>query len=390
MRMQHITTAALLSLMLTAPVAAQEQPAGLPFAGCWAPADGFSALNRICLTPTGASMLEFTTIAADGKVTESILSLDGRRVAVKTEECEGWEEGRLTADGERIIVNAEITCGREPKQVRMTAFTITPSGYLLQATGTGFAMVANTQVRVFGPVESYADIPPATRELLMPYLASAERARLAVRDNAVSAKDLVEFDRLGVAPSLIDLMVAASYPKSFVIDGVGAVAGAGQIQGNAVERQMSNQFLFMNGYPMLSMYDWQMLYECRRTGFSCPTGVYGYSAYGYGGYSGRYGLGGGWGGNGGYIPGYGIPVVVRPVTTQPSGTGSSGGRAVRGRGYTQTGSGSDGSTATPRSSAGSSNGGSSVQSSGGSSSAGSSAGSSSSGSSERTAKPRSP
>lgn len=383
MRIHHIASAAVLSVMLTVPATAQEQQ-GLPFAGCWAPADGLSSRDRLCITPTGTSMLEVTSITADGKVTESQLSLDGTRVAVKSEQCEGWEEGRLTADGERIIVSAEITCGREPKQVRATAFTITPSGHLLQATGTGLAMVASTQVRLYGPVASYADIPSATRELLMPYLISAERSRLGIREHAVSAKDLVEFDDMGLAPELIDVLVASSYPKSFVIDGLGEVASAELVQGNALQRSgAGNPFMFMNGYPMMSNYDWQMLYECQRFGLYCGAssrfGRYGagFGGYGYGGF--------GYGGFGGYYPGgYGIPVVVRPVVTP--GPTAPGGRAIRGRGYTQSGSSNSGGTASPRSSSGRS--GASSRSGGSSGSSGSSAGSSSGGSSARTAKPR--
>ncbi len=386
MRIDRIATAAVLSLLLASPAVAQQ---GLPFAGCWAPADGLSSRDRLCITPTGTNMLEVTSITADGKATESQLSLDGTRIAVKSEDCQGWEEGRLTDDGERIIVSAELTCGREPTQVRSTAFTITPSGYLLQATGTGLAMVAKTTVRLFGPVDSYADIPQATRELLMPHLVAGEAARLGVRGHTLSAKDLVEFEEMGVAAPIIDVMVAASYPKSFVIDGLGEVASTELAQGNAVERpRRLSPYQYMNGYPMLSMYDWQMMYECRRlgffnysNGFGCGSyGMLGYGGFGYNGFGfGGYGYGG--------YGGYGIPVVVRPVTPAPS---APGGRAIRGRGYTQTGNDNSGGTASPRTSvsAGASSSASAHSGGSGGSSGASSSGGSSSGSTARTAKPR--
>jgi hypothetical protein len=390
MRIHVLIAAGLLSVSLAAPASAQERPAGLAFAGCWAPADGLSARNRICLTPTASAIVEFTSITADGNATVSMLSLDGKRIEVRGETCTGWEEGRLTSDGERLLVNAEITCGTDPKQLRTTAFTIAPSGHLLQMTGSGLSQVATTQLRIFAPVESYADIPPATRELLMPYLVDAERTRLDVRAHTVSASDLVEFERLGVATPIIDLIVAASYPKSFVIDGAsGGVTGTVD-QGQSARQAAfaANPFGYMNGYPMLSMYDWQMMYECSRIGIGCPLG---YNMYGYG-YGSRYGWGGvgGWGGWGGYgVPGYGIPVVVRPVSPPSETAGTSGGRAVRGRGYTQSGNGSTGGgTATPRTTVGTTSSTSTVQGSGGSSGSSGSAGASSGAAAPRTAKPR--
>lgn len=391
MRIHVLIAAGLLSVSLAAPASAQVPSAGLAFAGCWAPADGLSERNRICLTPTASAIVEFTSITADGKATVSMLSLDGKRIEVRGESCAGWEEGRLTSDGERLLVNAEITCGTDPKQIRTTAFTIAPSGHLLQMTGSGLAQVATTQLRIFAPVESYADIPAATREQLMPYLVDAERTRLEVRANSVSASDLVEFERLGVATPIIDLLVAASYPKSFVIDGTsGGVTGTVDPgQGARQAAFAANPFGYMNGYPMLTMYDWQMLYECSRIGIGCPLGynMYGSSIYGYGG---RYGWGafGGWGGYG--VPGYGIPVVVRPVSPPSETAGTSGGRAVRGRGYTQSGNGdTGGGTAMPRNGVGTTSSTSTVQGSGGSSSGSSgSAGASSGASAPRTAKPR--
>jgi hypothetical protein len=66
-----------------------------------------------------------------------MLSLDGKRIEVRGESCSGWEEGRLTSDGERLLVNAEITCGTDPKQLRTTAFTIAPSGSSTPDDGLG-------------------------------------------------------------------------------------------------------------------------------------------------------------------------------------------------------------------------------------------------------------
>jgi hypothetical protein len=379
-----LAAAALLSIG-AAQGEAQESAGVVRFAGCWEAADGMPARVRLCMVPEDGG-LRITTIPAQGAATESSLRFDGDRVPVKAEDCTGWESARLTADAERIIVKSEVTCGPEPVQQRETTFSITPSGLLLQATGSGLAVVASAQVRVFSPVESYAAVSPAIREAVLPHLVAAERARIAQRDRPLSARDLVELEALGVSAPLIDLMVAAAYPRSFVIDARlgSASAATAERGGNAAtdenhDRSPMPGMMFLNGYPMLSMYDWQLLYSCARfNSFNCASMPY----YGYSGFASGFGNRYATGYYGGFWPTMGyIPVVVRPAAP----AAPDGGRAVRGRGYTQNGN-SSGGTAQPRSteSPSSSRTGSS---SGGASS---SSGSSSSGGSARTAKPRPP
>lgn len=389
--LQYLAAAVGLALVTAGPASAQEAaPLAVRFVGCWDPADGMNTRARICMVPE-ADGLRVTTVPETGAATESTLRFSGERVAVKTDECSGWESARLSADGERIIVKAEITCGPNPAQQRETTFSITPSGLLLQATGSGLAMVASAQIRVFEPLNSYADVAPATREAVLPHLVAAERARIAQRDHPVSAHDLIELDALGVSAPLIDLMVAAAYPKSFVIDArLGSATATTAARGGAAagdaafDRQPVPGLMFLNGYPMLSMYDWQLLYSCARiSGFGCSAlPYYGYSGFGTG-YGGRYATGS----YGGYWPTMGYyPVVVRPAAPAPP----NGGRAVRGRGYTESGNSSTG-TAEPRSTVSPARGSSaSGSSTGGGSTSSGSGSSSSSGGSARTAKPRSP
>lgn len=360
---------------------------GLQFAGCWSGADGVGAATaRTCVIPEDG---RFRVVAiVDGAVkSESSLRMDGTKVDVATDGCTGWEQARLTDDGERLLVSSEIACTGQPTQKRETAWAITPAGLLMQASGTGLAMIANAGLRAFQPVESYADIPADTRTALLPYVEAAERARLRVRYNAVSVRDLAEFERLGVAAPLVDLMVAVSYPKSFVVDLAGQVASAPSL-GAPREAQSAapvSAYGYFDpglwGYPMMSAYDWQRLAYCMRFATaSCSAYAYGgigpFGYYNYGAYP-------GWG-----FGGYTIPVVVRPVAPSDPASGGAGGRAVRGRGYTQTGAG-DGSTAQPRN-AGTSNSGGNAAARGSSGGSAGSGGGASSAPAPRTAKPRDP
>lgn len=400
MRTLLLAAVALGGSALFTPLSAQDVR-GVPWVGCWNAADGLAAQSRVCVIPAGERDLRIVSIEADGKATESTLHLNGERTKVDAGECTGWEQARLTKDGDRILIDAQLKCGDSPPQRRSSAFVITPAGYWLQVNGAGIAMIASAQVRVYSPAESYAEFPVEFRAAVAPHVAEAEHARLTMLDRPVSAKDLVELESLGVATPVIDLVVAASYPKTFVIDAQGATANAQLAAGEVDVNAFRNPFYMSNGFPMLSFYDLAMLENCMRFGmYSCRLNgrQFGYSMFGYQGfgYNGMYGYNG-YNGFGGYWPGTGLPVVVRPVNTAPSDRpgNAGGGRAVRGQGYTAGTSSTSGTrSASPRSgnSATTQSSGSSGSSSSGSSSSGSSGstGSSSGSSGTRTAQPRSP
>ncbi len=371
-------------LLAAAPARAQQAPArGLQFVGCWIANEGTSLSTRTCIYPGEGPSLHIVNLGTAMSKTESTLRLDGEKSPIDNEGCTGWEQARFTGDGERLIVNAEITCANNPVQKVITAFTITPNGNLVQTSGTGIAIIASAGLRVLAPVKSYLEVPAETRSATLPYLAEAEYERARLLSHRVSARDLLELERMGVATPVIDVLVAASYPEDFVIDASGGVAV--QAQGQAPNLDRSSAYpMFMNGYPLLSMYDWQVMQDCARFAALCPMeyrnrfvygGYLGYNAFGY-----PYGYpynNWGW-------PGYGYPVVVRPVTSLPPSQqpGVGGGRATRGRGYEADGAGTG--TAQPRVTT------TTTSSTSTGSSTGSSSGGSSSGGTQRTAKPRSP
>jgi hypothetical protein len=395
MRTVLLAAVALGGSALFTPMAAQDAR-GIAWVGCWKASDGIAAQSRVCVIPTGEHDLRIVSIEADGKTTESTLQLNGERTPVDTDACTGWEQARLTKDGDRILIDAHLKCGDSPPRRRSSAFVITPAGYWLQVNGAGIAMIASAQIRVYSPAESYAEFPAEFRAAVAPHVAEAEHARLTMLDRPVSAKDLVELESLGVAAPVIDLVVAASYPKTFVIDAQGATANAQVAAGEVALNAFRNPFYMSNGFPMLSYYDLAMLENCMRFGmYSCRLNgsQFGYSMFGYQGfgYNGMYGYNG-YNGFGGYWPGTGLPVVVRPVTPAPSDRpgNNGGGRAVRGQGYTAGSSSTSGErSASPRSgnSAPTQSSGSSGSASSGSNG---STGSSSGSSGTRTAQPRTP
>jgi hypothetical protein len=266
-------------------------------------------------------------------------------------------------------------------------------------------MVANARIRLYRPVESYEEVPADIRAAVGAYASDAESARAAMSYRAVSAGDLIELESMGVSTPVLDLIVAASYPQSFVIDAEGATSSTFGAEGVATaDRSLTNSPFYFNGFPLMSAYDMERLRNCSRMGrisCSCSGSKPGYSSLGYSsvgdqgcglgyyGANGYYGAYPGGGYRGGYGGGYGIPVVIRPVVSERTDAYPGRGRAVKGQGYSAGGGETRTRVATPRSG----NSGSTTRSDGSSgSSTGSSSGErgSSSPSTERTAKPRKP
>ena len=388
------------SAMVT-PLSAQDARAsgtrGLAWVGCWESADGMQAQGRVCVIPEGDRDLRIVSFDLQDKSTESTLRLNGERIPVSAQGCTGWEQARVSADGERILVDARLQCGDAPQQTISEVFVITPTGFWLQARGVGVAMVVNARVRVYRAVDSYASFPADIRAALVPRVQEAEYARNAMTERHVSARDLAELESMGVATPLIDLVVAASYPGSFVIDagGTAAATRTAGVERNA-SSMYSNPFYWSNGFPMLSYYDLAMMENCLRFRMlmcGIGGGQFGFDAFGRGGFGYDRYFGGGY--YGGFGWGAGTPVVVRPASPPSDYPGNrGGGRAVSGSGYTSGNSGGRGSgtrSAAPRSgNEGTSQNSGSAGSSSSSGSGGSSTAGSSGGSETRTAKPRTP
>src|SRR5690606_15103806 len=154
----------------------------------------------------------------------------------------------------------------------------------------------------------------------------AVAAWLAARGEGfdVTADELVRLADAGVDESVIDVMVAVSFPERFRVDAAG--------EAEMAEREA-------RGVPGYGRYG-----TARRSLYYGPRGPFGYRMFGYGfGYlpTDAFGFGYGYGypGYWGYRPGV---VIIRPRGSEPAG------RVVRGRGYERDGTG-EGRAAQPRS-----------------------------------------
>lgn len=358
--------------------------------GCWEPVSGGRFGELTCVTMGQESLtLRVVTIVPGRPTTESLLRLDGTRQPIDADGCSGWEEARPSKDGERILLEAQVTCGSAPRQRRAAVLTITPDGEWLHAEGTGIATIGNVQLQLLRPAALHGTIPTDIREGLAPVLEEAEAARVKLAVARVSAGDLIELERMGAAAALIDVVVAAAHPNSFAlgVDGRAVATLGPQRGGGESDLLLPVPATYAFGYPGIYYSDLDFLFSCssvygswRYSYYADPRFCSPYSYYGNR-YWDRY--------QGGYWPGLVPigPVVIRPVTP------SAGGRVVKGDGYTKPSGATSGTrSATPRGYSSGASGGSRRSGEGSSSatSGSTTTGASSGSSSGRTAQPRKP
>jgi hypothetical protein len=388
--------AGLLALALALPVLAQSGGNGFTaFVGCWEPLDADEQAGLLCFRPAGAGVEMFNVVDGEVVSTEQIMP-DGSPRPVSAEGCTGFESASFSEDGLRVFTRTEFTCGDDIRAGSGVMSFIAPTQWIdvrsLEVEGEPVAWVQRYRVADADALAAQGMDDPAgfdrtlvramrTRAAQNIDVADVEEAATLVEARAVevwvathetrlelSGSELVRLVEAGVPESVIDVMVAVSYPERFALTPQG-VAEADRLAARG-------------GYPVgygrgFRSYLWAPYY--RPFGF----GYYGYSPFGYYGY----GLGGYYGGYYGYRP---ATVIVQPVSPASSG------RMVPGRGYTRGSSNVGSGDASPRSSVGgpapssSRSGGDSARGSSGGSSGGSASPSSgSSGSSTgRTAQPR--
>jgi hypothetical protein len=360
-------------------------PAAAPLAGAALPSRARNTAGpRVCVTRTedGGARFE-TTVRGQDAIVQTLVA-DATDRPLDDKECRGTQRAEFSADGQRFFSRAQLTCEGDPGPRHVSGLSLlATNGDWVDIQAVDIAARETVRVRRYYRDSSAESQVPDRRTALRAANLSLDDVKEAsakvvpraleaalVETTAgfyLSGKDLLALDDAGVPDSVIDVIVALSYPERFVIERTarGGGSGGGTTFGN-------DPFMlgWAFGYPV-----WYDDYYYSPYYYS----PFGYSRYGYGGYGGYGGIAGG-----------GIAVV--PVEPQPSGTA----RAVDGQGYTRIRPRDSEPASAPQnpttrtSSAPMSDGGSSSSgsSSGTSSSGGGSAGGSSSGDTGRTAQPR--
>lgn len=329
-------------LALSTSVSAQSpvSPGWSALSGCWIPipSAGFvvaSSNPRACVLPTGPNSAELVTIV-DDKITERTrIDADGQRREVSKQGCTGWESASFSADGRRLYLQSEQSCIGGMTRKTSGVFAVASDGDWINAVNVSADSANTLRVTRYRPAALTTLIPAEVRSGLEAREMSDRTSRIAaqskVSTNAVieastflsapvieawlaeldqdfnlDAKTLIRLADAGVAPSVIDVMVAVSNPETFAVRATGSGIATMENDSLRLRRQAryndcSNPVVDPWAYYAYDPCDPYHRYSYYRSR------VYGYS-YGYGrdpymGYS-------------GYDPygydnrGYGTPVVI--------------------------------------------------------------------------------
>ena len=367
--MKKITFA--FALILSAGTAYAQQPAATKAAapavqvdsrfaswlGCWRLDDDLAGTGaRMCITPE-KNGVRLQTVVGTNKGIDEIVVPDGVSRPITDAECKGTEQAEFSADGARVFRTTNVTCGKEaPRTVKTVAFLAPGPAWINVQHVSGAA--ANTSVRVQryrraanqkladGSTAQQPDTNTAMRttqdqtrwsiedviEASGKMPAEAVQASLAEVHQGfdLNKKTLLLLDEGGLSDSVIDLMVALTYPKRFVVERRG---GSSAPTGITTGSGWFDPFMPGGLATGISDCYTPFGYGYRSYYSMCGNGLYGYNSflYDYYGINGRY-YGNGYYGNYGWVDVGAFPTVVGSGNpAEPQGEG----RVVNGRGYTQ-------------------------------------------------------
>lgn len=393
-----------------APQAAQKMDARFNgWLGCWRLEDDLSGTGaRMCITPDRAGV-RLQTLAGTNRGIDELVIADGVTREIVDADCKGTEIAEWSNDGQRVFRTTQVTCGNYGARTIKTIAFLAPGPMWINVqhvSGDSGPAVVRAQRYRRAISQTLADgskapqpatpvVPGDSRWSIEDVIEAsgklpADALQAALTDVKqkfnINRRTLLTLDDAGVPDSVIDLMVALTFPDRFIVERanggsmpVGVSTGMGWY-----DPLMSPLWspAYANCYTANGYYGYRSYYNM------CGPYYSGYNYLPYGSYypyygGGWYPIGDGGGGGGGDV------------------TGSGTARAINGRGYTQIRERSpeptvprinNGGNGTAAGWSGTSNSGASSSGySSGSSSSGSSGGSSSSGGdSGRTAVARPP
>jgi hypothetical protein len=397
---------ALAALLGAVPVAPQQLDSRwTPWLGCWTLS---GEQVRVCVSPAedqrGVILRTYVTPESDPgqtPVLEQTLVADGARHAIAEAECRGHQSAEWSSAAERLFARAELTCSDGAARRVSGLSMITANGVWIDIQGIEIAGRESIRVRRYERAGRQVGLPSTS---LRPGQPDTTYERFTIDDVTEAASHvsprvveaaLVEtragftltsdvlrrLRRAGVAPGVIDTMVALSYPRHFIVERPSTQAA--DAFAPVDPSVFGSPWQASSAYPYYGSY-WDPFWS-----------PYVYAPFGYA-YWASYG--------GGYSPYGGIYPSTGFVTIDPSDRGESGeGRVINGVGYTRIrereiversgvdGGGTSGVSSGQSSAGGSSgwSGGGASVSSGGYSSGGSAGGGASGGDGGgRTAQPR--
>ena len=303
-----------------------EDVARLLLEGTSGPASTPTTGGRVCVAPAADGGATMTTLVNDKPVLTETIVPDGKPRPLSDPGCRGTQRAEWSQLGPRIYARTEVSCGDQPLRI-VSGFSAVVSGPLwldIQMIESGGRK--SMRVRRYRPVSdrrtagassaqdvsamplggklSFPEIKEAATKVA-PETLQAIVLELGGGGYDLNARRLIELDDAGVPDSVIDLMVAMSFPKKFVVEHASPSSGPGGFGDYAG---------LWGPFAMWPYYAHPMYYRSYYSPF-------GYYNWGY------------------YDPYYYYPPGVVIINPGPGGGGlpeaSGSGRVVDGHGYTR-------------------------------------------------------
>ncbi len=204
-------------------------------------AAGFSAYAapRVCVTRSGDAAVTLTTTVPGLDPIVQTLVPDRAPHPIEENQCRGTEQAAWSSNGRRLFASAEVTCVDGSTRIVSGLAMITPGGEWLDIRSVRIGDIPSTRVSRYrrvtpdpggrmpsasGAPLSLAEIREASREVSPPVLeaAIAETNPYLL----VNRRTLTELADHGVAPQVLDIIVALAYPDRFVVERTGDIVAA--------------------------------------------------------------------------------------------------------------------------------------------------------------------
>lgn len=215
---------------LAAPAVAQSAAGDArwsPWLGCWNPT-GPALTARVCVTRAGDNgALLRTTVEGQPPVDQTIVA-DAAEHPVSDADCRGTQRAEWSRTGDRLFIRAQLTCMDNTARTVSGISTFAADGTWLDIQAVNVGGQDSTRVRRYRRTDDSAtpakraaplsidDVKEASTKASGP----AVEALLAESHAqfTLSGRTLTGLADAGLSPKLIDLMIALSYPKHFVVE----------------------------------------------------------------------------------------------------------------------------------------------------------------------------
>ncbi|CAN5661921.1 hypothetical protein BH23GEM11_BH23GEM11_02870 [soil metagenome] len=312
----------------------------LPWLGCWEPTDELATEGSellVCITPDrdGArieSLVDGESMGAE------FLAGDGSRQDASEGGCEGTRQARFADDGRRLFFLSDLECGLDARRTTRGVFAMGADGFEwieIQAISAGegdepFLSVRRFQTASRATLARHERAEPATDRGLAIETARRSAARAMTAGALTEASDIAgpavtaalvaemgqgfdldaralrEYRNQGVAPEVLDMMIAMTWPDRFQVSVDGSV--------DAVEMARTTDPRYDDRYDARYSRGGYSSYHCTGWLGRCSS-FDAWLAYRYGGF----GYGYGYAPRGyGYQP-YGWYTGPRYIVVDPSG-----------------------------------------------------------------------